>query len=165
MNLIPSGLTIVRVDIVLRRPRHRGSSRKTSFSGVPVWRRLTDPDRSPISRGPEGSNPCPSSGESTANLPRTAVGEKVARVASISKIEFQCFQRALSRKPGREPRAYRIGCRHGSALLPPSSLSARDNPARDLAVSPLHPELSRCRGIAGRTSSEPSRPASSMISG
>ena len=44
----------------------------------------------------------------------------------------------MSRKPGREPEAYRIGCRHGSALLPPSSLSARDHPARDLAVSPLH---------------------------
>ena len=29
------------------------------------------------------------------------------------------------------------------ALLPPSSLSARDHPARDLAVSPLHPELSQ----------------------
>ena len=26
---------------------------------------------------------------------------------------------ALSRKPGREPAAYRIGCRHGPALLPP----------------------------------------------
>jgi len=65
---IPGGLTIVRVDIVLRWPRHRASSRKTSFSGVPVWRRLTDPDRSPISPGTEGSNPCPSSRESRANL-------------------------------------------------------------------------------------------------
>jgi hypothetical protein len=27
----------------LRRPRHRGSSRTTSFSGVPVWRRLQTP--------------------------------------------------------------------------------------------------------------------------
>jgi hypothetical protein len=41
----------------------------------------------------------------------------------------------LSRKPGREPAAYRIGCRHGSALLPPPSLPARDHPARDLALS------------------------------
>src|SRR5215813_10798613 len=50
-----------------------------------------------------------------------------------------------------ESAADRIGCRHGSAPLPPSSLSARDHPARNLAVSPLHPELPRCRGIAGRT--------------
>jgi putative transposase len=34
---------------------------------------------------------------------------------------------ALSRKPGRELRAYWTGCRHGSALLPSSSLSARDH--------------------------------------
>jgi hypothetical protein len=34
---------------------------------------------------------------------------------------------------------YQIACRHGSAPLPPSSLSARDHPARNLAVSPLHP--------------------------
>src|SRR5215472_15056117 len=47
--------------------------------------------------------------------------------------------------------AYRIGCRDGSAVLPPSSLPARDHPARDLALSPLYPELPRCRGIAGRT--------------
>jgi hypothetical protein len=29
---------------------------------------------------------------------------------------------ALSRKAGRESAAYRVGCRHGSALLPPPSL-------------------------------------------
>src|ERR1700731_3549594 len=57
---------------------------------------------------------------------------------------------ALSRKPGRKPAAYPIGCRHGPALLPPPSLPARDHPARDLALSPLHPELPRCRGTAGR---------------
>src|SRR5260370_27196737 len=58
---------------------------------------------------------------------------------------------ALSRKLAREPAAYRVGCRHGSALLPPPSLPARDHPARDLAPSPLNPELPRCRGAAGRT--------------
>src|SRR5690348_7882056 len=58
---------------------------------------------------------------------------------------------ALSGKPGREPAADRIGCWHGSAQLPPSPLSARDHPVRNLAVPPLHPELPRCRGIAGRT--------------
>src|SRR5580692_10069738 len=58
---------------------------------------------------------------------------------------------ALSRKPGRKPAAYSIGCRYGPALLPPPSLPARDHPARDLALSPLHPELPRCRGTAGRT--------------
>src|ERR1700720_4111944 len=46
--------------------------------------------------------------------------------------------------------AYRVGCRHGSALLPPPSLPARDHSARDLALSPLHLELSRRRGAAGR---------------
>ena len=58
---------------------------------------------------------------------------------------------ALSRKPGRKPAAYPIGCRDGPALLPPPSLPARDHPARDLALSPLHLELPRCRGTAGRT--------------
>ena len=29
--------------------------------------------------------------------------------------------------------AYRVGCRHGFALLSPSSLPARDHPARNLA--------------------------------
>src|SRR5215472_1648502 len=47
--------------------------------------------------------------------------------------------------------AYRVRCRDGSALLPPSSLPARANPTRHLAVSLLHPELPRCRGAAGRT--------------
>src|SRR5437762_10670220 len=41
--------------------------------------------------------------------------------------------------------------RHAPVQLSPSPLSARDHPARNLAVSPLHLELSRCRGIAGRT--------------
>src|SRR5437667_12729856 len=44
----------------------------------------------------------------------------------------------------------RVGCWHGSALLPPPSLPGRDYPARDLALSPLHPELPRCRRTAGR---------------
>src|SRR5215471_4721749 len=58
---------------------------------------------------------------------------------------------AMSRKPSREPAADRIACRDGSALLPSPSLAARDHPACDLALSPLHTELSRCRGTAGRT--------------
>jgi len=37
------------------------------------------------------------------------------------------------------------------ALLPPPWLPARDHPARDLPLSPVHSELSRCRGAAGRT--------------
>jgi hypothetical protein len=56
---------------------------------------------------------------------------------------------ALSRKRGRRA-AYGVGCRDGSAPVPPSSLPARDHPACDLAVSSLHPELPRCRGAAGR---------------
>src|SRR5437868_15129849 len=43
----------------------------------------------------------------------------------------------------------RVGCRHGPAQLSPPSVPARDHPARDLALSPLHPELPRCRGAAG----------------
>jgi putative transposase len=55
---------------------------------------------------------------------------------------------ALSRKQGREPAADRAECRHGSALLPPPSLPARNHPTRDLALSPLHPELPRSeRGL------------------
>jgi hypothetical protein len=46
---------------------------------------------------------------------------------------------------------YRIECQHGPAQLPPPALPARDHPARDLALSPLHPELPRRRGTAGRT--------------
>ena len=59
-------------------------------------------------------------------------------------------QEALLRKPGRESG---VSCRmsSGSALLPPSSLPARDYPARDLRLCSLHPELPRCRGAAGRT--------------
>ena len=37
----------------------------------------------------------------------------------------------MSRKLDREPAANRLECRHGPALLPPPSLSARDHPARD----------------------------------
>src|SRR6202048_4769053 len=44
----------------------------------------------------------------------------------------------------------RVGCRHGPAQLSPPSVPARDHPARDLALSPVHPELPRCRGTAGR---------------
>src|SRR6516162_679453 len=46
--------------------------------------------------------------------------------------------------------ANRLGCRHGPTLLLPPPLPARDHPARDLAVSSLHPELPRCRGPVGR---------------
>src|SRR5437016_404379 len=44
----------------------------------------------------------------------------------------------------------KVGCRHGPAQLSPPSVPARDHPARDLALSPVHPELPRCRGAAGR---------------
>jgi len=44
----------------------------------------------------------------------------------------------------------RVGCRHAPAQLSPPSVPARDHPARDLALSPLHPELPRCRRTAGR---------------
>jgi transposase len=43
-----------------------------------------------------------------------------------------------------------VGFRHGSALLPPTSLPAADHPARDLALSPVHPELPRRGGATGR---------------
>jgi transposase-like protein len=39
---------------------------------------------------------------------------------------------------------------HGSALLPATSLPGADHPARNLALSPVHPELPRRRGAAGR---------------
>src|SRR5438105_12587376 len=44
----------------------------------------------------------------------------------------------------------RVGCRHGPAQLSPPSVPARDHPARGLALSPVHSELPRCRGTAGR---------------
>src|SRR6516225_7552692 len=46
-----------------------------------------------------------------------------------------------------------LGCWHVLALLPAPSLSRRDHPARDLAVSALYPELPRRRGTAGRARS------------
>src|SRR6266481_9938647 len=49
---------------------------------------------------------------------------------------------------------HQVGFRHGSALLSPTSLPAADHPARDLALSPVHPELPRRRGAAGRTGLE-----------
>jgi hypothetical protein len=39
---------------------------------------------------------------------------------------------ALSQKPIGDQRRIGIGCRYGFALLPPSSLPARDHPVRDL---------------------------------
>src|SRR5260221_5890194 len=40
-----------------------------------------------------------------------------------------------------------VNYRHGSALLPPTSLPAAGHPARDLALSPIHTELPG-RGVA-----------------
>jgi hypothetical protein len=74
-----------------------------------------------------------------------------SRMSADIRGKYRSLALALSRKPDREPAAYRIGCRHGSALLPPPSLPARDHPTRHLAVSPLHPKLSRRRGTPGRT--------------
>jgi hypothetical protein len=73
-----------------------------------------------------------------------------AAPTALCRLHRECSPAALSRKQGREPAADRVECRNGSALLPPPSLPARDHPARDLALSPLHPELSRCRGAAGQ---------------
>ena len=49
---------------------------------------------------------------------------------------------------GSRREARRLGSRHATAPLSPPSLSQRDHPARDLALSPLHPELPRRRGAA-----------------
>src|ERR1700722_4014338 len=56
---------------------------------------------------------------------------------------------ALSRKRVRAVFG-RVGFGHGSALLSPTSLPAANHPARDLALSPVHPELPRRGGAAGR---------------
>ena len=47
---------------------------------------------------------------------------------------------ALSRKRSSRGWPGRVGFRRGSAVLPPTSLPAADHPARDLALSPVHPE-------------------------
>src|SRR5947209_7995025 len=44
----------------------------------------------------------------------------------------------------------RVNISHGSAFASPPSISSRDHPARDLALSPLHPELPRRGGTACR---------------
>ena len=49
---------------------------------------------------------------------------------------------------GRARAARGVKSRHGSALLSPPSFSARDHPARDLALSPLYAELPRRGGTA-----------------
>src|SRR5215469_12197329 len=43
-----------------------------------------------------------------------------------------------------------VNMSHGSAFVSPTSLSGRDHSARDLALSPLHPELPRRGGTARR---------------
>src|SRR6202022_503426 len=48
---------------------------------------------------------------------------------------------ALSRQRGRAGVADRIASWHGPSLISPTSLPAADHPARDLALSPVHPEL------------------------
>src|SRR5215469_18709182 len=64
-------------------------------------------------------------------------------------VVYACERHCHGNRVGRA--AYLVGCRDGSALLPPSSLPARNYPARDLALCSLHPELPRCRGATGRT--------------
>src|SRR5580692_105476 len=82
-----------------------------------------------------------------AKLPTTSFSGAVSRGRLPRR---SICRRGIVTETGSAPSAHRIGCRHASALLPPPSLPARDHPARDLALSPLHPELSRCRGAAGR---------------
>src|SRR5262249_3816377 len=43
-----------------------------------------------------------------------------------------------------------VNMSHGSAFVSPTSLCGRDHSARDLALSPLHPELPRRGGTARR---------------
>jgi DNA invertase Pin-like site-specific DNA recombinase len=57
---------------------------------------------------------------------------------------------AMSQKPGSSGSPGRVGFRHGSSLLPPTSLPAADHPARDLALSPVHTELPGRGGATGR---------------
>ena len=85
-------------------------------------------------------------GEPGGIAPLNKMEAIIARLASNSaQCEKLGVRGALSRKPGREPAAYRIGCRHGSALLPPPSLPARDHPTRHLAVSMNGPRKARAR--------------------
>src|SRR5580692_310075 len=51
--------------------------------------------------------------------------------------------RALSRQRGRPGGMDRKASWHAPSLVSPTSLSGTNHPARDLAVSPVHPELSR----------------------
>src|ERR1700731_1676337 len=64
-------------------------------------------------------------------------------------VEAESLEEGLVTETGSGERN-RVGCRHGPAQLSPPSVPARDHPARDLALSPVHPELPRCRGAAGR---------------
>jgi hypothetical protein len=56
----------------------------------------------------------------------------------------------LSQKWGSSGAGRQLIMSHGSAFVSPSSLSGRDPSARDLAISPLHPELRKCRGTTRR---------------
>jgi hypothetical protein len=95
-----------RVSCELSRPRGRldrwPPPRRlrfpNEFQPVPVWRRFTDPDRSPISRGTEGSNPCPSSGESGTNSSSTLHhlrGRHCCRAQSFQNPEISGLGRNL----------------------------------------------------------------------
>ena len=75
------------------------------IAGGRFWRRFTDPGRNPISRGTEGSNPFPSSGESAANrfLPRG--GAERQRKTSWS-VRFELTEQTRQAVPVLGPSRY-----------------------------------------------------------
>jgi MFS transporter, putative metabolite:H+ symporter len=85
--------------------------------------------------------------ESPRWLSRTGRSDEAEGI--VAAIERRVEQ-ALSQKRGSRGSPGGVGFRHGSALVPPTSLPAADHPARDLALSPVHPELPRRGGAPGR---------------
>src|SRR3954470_14641742 len=58
--------------------------------------------------------------------------------------------RGIVTKAGFDRVARQVRFRHGSVFLSPTSLPAAGHPARDLALSAVHPELPRRRGASAR---------------
>src|SRR5436190_7159860 len=83
--------------------------------------------------------------QSTIIIGTNSFDEKLSRGA-VSDLGKENPAKGIVTKTGERETVDRIASGHGPALLSPSPLCAADYPARDLALSSLHPELPRRGG-------------------